>query len=241
MKRLSAFLIAACLLLPGSAAFAQTKIYPAPIRFGVSIAPTTNDVAALGTADLGWSDLFLAPGAVINAGNGEFTLTFAANRLTVAGGDILLPDGTNSLPTLRFSQGDGIYSSSGTSIDISIGGVRTYAFQTAKFFPATNALASLGDAALGWKALYLDYTNTATVGAVTIDKPVMRVNIAAGGTSVVVTNSLVTAASHVFCLSSKADSTARVTDVVPTAGSFTMRTVATTAETSFDCLVINAD
>ena len=82
-------------------------------------------------------------------------------------------------------------------------------------------------------SLYVDYTNTGTVGAVTINKAAMRVNIAATGTSIVVTNSLVTAASHVFCLSSTADTTARVTDVVPAAGSFTMRTVATTAQISF--------
>jgi hypothetical protein len=89
--------------------------------------------------------------------------------------------------------------------------------------------------------LRLDYTNTATVDAVTIDKASGRVNIAAAGTAVVVTNSLVTAASHVFVVASTADATARVTSVVPAAGSFTINTVACTAQTSFDFLVINAD
>ncbi len=89
--------------------------------------------------------------------------------------------------------------------------------------------------------IYTDYTNTATVGAVTINKMAGRVNIAASGTSVVVTNSLVTAASHVIAVMSNADTTGRVTSVVPAAGSFTINTVAVTAQASFDFFVINAD
>jgi hypothetical protein len=89
--------------------------------------------------------------------------------------------------------------------------------------------------------LFVDYTNTATVGAVTINKAAGRVNIAAAGTSVVVTNSLVTAASHVMVVMSTADATGRVTSVVPAAGSFTINTVATTAQASFDFFIINAD
>jgi hypothetical protein len=48
--------------------------------------PTTNDGAALGTASLMWSDLFLADGSVINFNNGDMTLTHSSNTLTVAGG-----------------------------------------------------------------------------------------------------------------------------------------------------------
>lgn len=89
--------------------------------------------------------------------------------------------------------------------------------------------------------VFVDYTNTSTVGAVTINKASGRVNIAASGTSVVVTNSLVTAASHVMAVMSTADSTGHVISVVPAAGSFTINTVAVTAQTSFDFFVINAD
>lgn len=106
---------------------------------------------------------------------------------------------------------------------------------------ADDTVSLLGGPSNKFKGVYLDYTNTATVGAVTINKPSGRVRIAAAGTSVVVTNSLVTAASHVFAVSSTADATARVTDVVPGAGSFTIRTVATNAETTFDFMVVNAD
>jgi hypothetical protein len=48
--------------------------------------PVTNDGNALGTTSLGWSDLHLATGGVINWANGEVTLTETdANTLTVAG------------------------------------------------------------------------------------------------------------------------------------------------------------
>ena len=107
--------------------------------------------------------------------------------------------------------------------------------------PIVNASGALGAPNIGWTKLYIDFTNTGTVGAVTINKAAGRVNIAAAGTSVVVTNSFVTAASHVLAIMSSADATGRVISVVPAAGSFTLNTVATTAQSSFDFFVINAD
>ena len=108
-------------------------------------------------------------------------------------------------------------------------------------FPSANGVPTLGKAAIGYKQLYLDYTNTATVGAVTINKAAGRVNIAAAGTSVVVTNSLVTANSHVMAVMSTADATGRVISVVPAAGSFTINTVAVTAQASFDFFIVSSD
>ena len=129
MKRLSAFLIAACLLLPGTAAFAQTKIYPAPRRFSDTIAPATNDGAALGTVDLGWSDVHLATGAVINWANGETTITGAADSLTLAGGQFVFPAGTLSLPSVAVGEADtGLYRSAVAQLDITLGGARSVTF-----------------------------------------------------------------------------------------------------------------
>lgn len=54
--------------------------------FTTAANPVSNDGAALGTTALGWSDLHLATGAVINFANGEVTLTETdADTLTLAG------------------------------------------------------------------------------------------------------------------------------------------------------------
>ena len=81
-------------------------------------------------------------------------------------------------------------------------------------------------------------TPPGTVGNQTINKAAGRVNIAAGGTTVTVTNSLVTANSIVLAVAATADVTARVTNVVPSAGSFVINTVAVTAETAFNWFVV---
>lgn len=87
-----------------------------------------------------------------------------------------------------------------------------------------------------------DATMTAwgTVGAQTIDKPTGSVNIAAAWSSVVVTNALVTTASIITCVIMTNDSTAIIKNVVPAAGSFTIRTTAAvTAETKIWFIVHN--
>lgn len=90
-------------------------------------------------------------------------------------------------------------------------------------------------------SVFLDSTITAvgTTGARTINKAAGRVNIAAAGTSVVVTNSLVTANSIVLVTIATNDATATVKSVVPAAGSFTINTAAVTAETAFNFLVLS--
>lgn len=58
------------------------------------LASVVNDTVALGSTTLGWSDLHLGSGGVINWANGEITLTAAADTLTMAGGDYLQANGT---------------------------------------------------------------------------------------------------------------------------------------------------
>lgn len=76
-----------------------------------TLQPVTNDGVALGTTALGWSDLHLATGGVINWANGEVTLTQAANSLTMDGGDLIIASGfgllTGSATQVTISDGDG--------------------------------------------------------------------------------------------------------------------------------------
>jgi len=87
-----------------------------------------------------------------------------------------------------------------------------------------------------------DFTDTAggTTGAQVIDKPKGSVNFAAAASSLVVTNSLVTADSHVYAVVKTADATAWIKNVVPGAGAFTINLgAAATAETRVAFWVTN--
>lgn len=108
--------------------------------------------------------------------------------------------------------------------------------------PATNGTVSIGAPSIGISKIYFDYTNTAVVGAVTINKAKGRVNIAPGNASIVVTNSLCTANSSVFVVITTNDVTATPKNVVPGNGSFTITLNATpTVQTSVDFMLINVD
>ncbi|SVD78794.1 uncharacterized protein METZ01_LOCUS431648, partial [marine metagenome] len=54
---------------------------------GGNVKPASNDDSALGVAGTGWSDLFLAEGAVINWDSGDFTATQTNNLLALSGGN----------------------------------------------------------------------------------------------------------------------------------------------------------
>lgn len=85
-----------------------------------------------------------------------------------------------------------------------------------------------------------DGTITATVGAVTINKPAGTAIIAAGASSVVVTNSLVTASSLVFAVIQTNDGTAILKNATPANGSFTIRTTAAvTGNTQVGWIIVN--
>jgi hypothetical protein len=113
---------------------------------------------------------------------------------------------------------------------------------TPSVIPTANASGSLGAASDGWTKLYIDYTNTATVGAVTINKAAGRVNIAAAGTTVTVTNSLCTANAHIFCNVANNDTTASSAHATAAAGSFTITlNTAATAQIAVDFFIVSAD
>lgn len=82
-------------------------------------------------------------------------------------------------------------------------------------------------------------TAPGTTGNRTIDKLTGRVNIAAGGTTITVTNALVTANSIVMATIATNDTTAAIRNVVAAAGSFVINIVACTAETAINFLVLS--
>lgn len=90
-------------------------------------------------------------------------------------------------------------------------------------------------------AAALDRTITpgGTTGNQTINKMAGTVNIAAGQTSVTVTNSLVGANSIVLAVIRTNDSTATIKNVVPGSGSFVITIASATAETSVGFVVLN--
>lgn len=88
------------------------------------------------------------------------------------------------------------------------------------------------------------FTKTITAGGTTgnqtINKQAGSVNIAASGTSVTVTNSLVTTSSIILATIATNDSTAVIKNVVPGSGSFVITlNAAATAETRINWIVIN--
>jgi hypothetical protein len=120
-----------------------------------------------------------------------------------------------------------------------IGGTLTV---TGNLKPAANGVPTIGQGGLGFKELFLDYTNTATVGNVTINKASGRAIVAAGAANVVIANSLVTANCHVMGWASQNDANGRVTSVVPTAGNITINcSPVPAANMSVDFIVFGAD
>lgn len=130
----------------------------------------------------------------------------------------------------------------GNTIDLHPnGGSERLTVATTAVYGDSASRFSLGIAGAEFKQLYLDRTNTAggTTGAQTINKALGSVNFAAAASSLVVTNSLVAATSHVFAVIETNDDTATIENVVCGAGSFTINlTAAATAETRVGFLVL---
>ena len=164
--------------------------------------------------------------------------------VNVTGGTFKADDGTAALPSYSFASfpGSGMFLTAGGGVAWAVNGVSQIRLGSAQFFPATTGVLDLGAVNFWFKRLYIDFTNTGTVGAVTINKASGRVNIAAAGTSVVVTNSLCTANAHVFANLTTADATAKSVQVTPAAGSFTITlNAASTGQVAVDYFIVNAD
>lgn len=248
MKRwLIALLCALCISI-----FAFAQVTTNPSVSGVFLNTLASVVAALGytpvnkAGDTMTGPLALANGATgqsIQAYNiktdasnyelGTFDWTTTANRLTIGTQSI----GTGTARGLNLS-------SASTNMDFQTVGTTRAELGNGYFSGIGAGAMILGLSGNGWKQLYIDYTNTATVGAVAINKAAGRVNLGAGGTTMVVTDSLVTAATHCFLNADSAPGNivAVMLQAVSAAGSFTINAVpAVTNQTAIDFFCVNAD
>lgn len=150
--------------------------------FASILYPSTNDGAALGDATHGFSDLFLASGAVININNTNWVATHTSGILTVGTGDLRVTTaGTNtaSVVTVGGTQtltaktltspviGTGLTASGSASNDFSAStgtfktstGVNTFGGSShtfaASIIPAVDGTGDIGDATHGWDNLFL--------------------------------------------------------------------------------------
>lgn len=131
--------------------------------------------------------------------------------------------------------GASVTNSYGLNIKANTGATNNYAF---RFEGSAGELINLST--LGKFSLLATNTAVGTTGAQTIDKPSGTVNFAAAATSLVVTNALCTTSSIILGTLRTNDATARIANIVPAAGSFTINlTAAATAETSCGFLIIN--
>jgi hypothetical protein len=75
---------------------AHHTIFDSLMVSNIGIVPDANDGAYLGTTSLGWSDLFLASGAVLNYANSNVTLTHSSGILTLNVGTLKITTPTNT-------------------------------------------------------------------------------------------------------------------------------------------------
>lgn len=169
----------------------------------------------------------------------------AANSVLPQAYPLLAPDGSQGAPSYAFATepGLGFHRNSAGTLMFDQGASARF-FWNSTSFGGVSAGFILGAANTGFGKLYLDFTNTGTVGNVTISKPSGRVNLAAAGTTLTLTNTLITANSHVFLQVSSAPGNAVAVSCVPVpaAGSAVITcTPAVTNQVSIDFLVVNAD
>lgn len=157
----------------------------------------------------------------------------------------LAADGTALAPGYAWTSAPstGFYLNSG-QIKVSFANSNTLTIGSTFITGVVAGAVDNGSASTGWKRLYIDFTNTGTVGSVTINKAAGRVNLAAAGTTLTLTNSLITAASKVFLQMASAPGNAVAVSwvSVPAAGSVVITaTPAVTNQTAIDFFVVNTD
>ncbi|TAL45423.1 MAG: hypothetical protein EPN91_02095 [Salinibacterium sp.] len=178
----------------------------------------------------------LTPGAGVGTGTAG-----GPGQVVIGPGDV---NGCTPAISMSTAQTSGWVDAGANLWGYCFAGALKFYFGNGAMIPNGAGATSLGTGTnTNFSKLYLDYTNTATVGAVTINKASGFVNVAASASSVVVTDSVCNSTNtHVFAVASFVDATCAVKAVVPSAGSFTITmTAACTSNTQVTFLIINAD
>lgn len=180
--------------------------------FDAAVTATSNDAAALGSATVSWSDLFLASGGVINWNNGDVTATHAVNALSFAGAS----NGYTFDAAVQPSANDGAALGSATvswsDLFLASGGVINWNNGAYTLTQASGLLTASGQLAV-----------TGTVGIQTAN--VTGTILAAGGN---VTGATTAAALH-FTPTAQSDVTSALrgirTDISTAAAAFTLTSI----------------
>jgi len=161
-------------------------ITAAGITTGAAMAPLANDGAALGSAALSWSDLYLALGGVLNWNSGDVTITHSSNMLNFAGALNGYTFDTPILPTTNDSTSLGTTTTSWSDLYLATGGVINWAAGDVTLTHSADVL-TVGGGDLRMAAAGTNAASVVTVGgtqtltAKTLTTPVM-------GTSLTVQN-----------------------------------------------------
>jgi hypothetical protein len=206
---------------------------------------STQDVLKIDGAVIGGAQILNAlPIVFNNTGNTNYTSIKAFPALG-ASYDLILPDDApNDNEILQHTTGGQLifrssFKAGDGTLSIDVGGRALYDSTETNIADFATA----GVFSLNTNTLKLNATITAggTTGAQTIDKISGTVNFATAATSLVVTNSFVTANSIVIATVRTNDTTLQSVQCVCTAGSFTMyANAAATAETSVGFFVLNS-
>lgn len=75
------------------------------------LGPASNDGTSLGTSIVGWSDLYLASGGIVDFNNNDARITHSSDALSITGSELVLSAGTTTIAPLKFTSGTNLTTS----------------------------------------------------------------------------------------------------------------------------------
>lgn len=146
------------LLLPAGAGTGATRELDnlQNVAINTSLISDTDNTDALGSATIGWADLFLGDGGLINWANGNATITHSTGLLTtnvpvtITG----LATASGFAPTANTATGNRLYLPAADTLGFAIAGTGELQLTGTALSPMADGGQSLGTTALGWQNLF---------------------------------------------------------------------------------------